>query len=344
MPLTRRRFLHVLSVSVVVGVLGPVLNAADVANTAHLPTAGIRGPIPVVLHTDIGTDIDDTWALAQLLRSPELDLKLVLVDTGDTHYRAKVAAKILEIAGRTDVAIGLGSIGPMTTQEQNQAPWVKNYDLSKYPGQIIEDGVGALISAIKQSPQPITIISVGAVPALALALERAPEIASKARFVGMHGSFDVGYGGGPPSAESNVKIDPAALRVVLAAPWQDVLLTPLDTCGNVSVQGANYHAIWSATNDPLLRAVIEGYCIFAPRVTWMDCDFFATRSTTLFDCVAVYLAYSEALVETETLRCKITDDGFTVRDSAGSPVRVALRWKSRETFENQLADRLLGRP
>ena len=42
-------------------------------------------------------------------------------------------------------------------------------------------------------------------------------------------------------------------------------------------------------NDPLLRAVIESYCVFAPRVSWMECDFFATRSTTLFDCVAVYL-------------------------------------------------------
>ena len=58
---------------------------------------------PVVFDTDIGTDIDDTWALAQLLRSPDLDLKLVLTDTGDTHYRAAVAAKFLEAAGRSDV-------------------------------------------------------------------------------------------------------------------------------------------------------------------------------------------------------------------------------------------------
>ncbi len=57
-----------------------------------------RPPIPVVLDTDIGTDIDDTWALAQVLRSPELDLKLVLTETGDARYRAAIAAKILEAA------------------------------------------------------------------------------------------------------------------------------------------------------------------------------------------------------------------------------------------------------
>jgi inosine-uridine nucleoside N-ribohydrolase len=40
--------------------------------------------IPVILDTDIGGDIDDTWALAMMLRSPELDVKLVVTDTGDT--------------------------------------------------------------------------------------------------------------------------------------------------------------------------------------------------------------------------------------------------------------------
>ena len=39
--------------------------------------------VPVILDTDIGGDIDDTWALAMLLKSPELDLKLVYAL--DTH-------------------------------------------------------------------------------------------------------------------------------------------------------------------------------------------------------------------------------------------------------------------
>ncbi len=173
------------------GVVAPTLAAP--AKPAHR--------IPVIFVTDIGTDIDDTWALAMILRSPELDLKFVFTDSADTRYRAAIAAKC--------------------------------------------------------------------------------------RFVGMFGSFDKGYGDAPAAAEANVKGDPAALRRVLAAPWRDILLTPLDTCDLVSLTGAKYHAIWSATNDPLLRALIENCCIFAPRVSWMRCDFFATRSTTLFDCVAV---------------------------------------------------------
>jgi inosine-uridine nucleoside N-ribohydrolase len=297
----------------------------------------------VVFHTDIGTDIDDTWALAQLLRSPELDLKFVLTDTGDTRHRAVIVAKLLEIAGRTDVAIGIGLPGSTEQQPRNQEPWTKGYDLARYPGHVSDDGVGALIDFVMRAEQPVTIVSVSAVSSLAAALEREPKLAARCRFVGMHGSVDVGYGDKPPAAaEWNVKVDPAALRKVLSAPWQDVLLTPLDTCGSVSLSGADYHAIWSATTDPLLRALIENYCIFAPRVTWMNCDFFATRSTTLFDCVAVYLAGDERLVETEPVHLRVTDDGFTVRDSVGPAARVALRWKDRAAFEHQLAQRLLN--
>src|SRR5471032_934954 len=70
------------------------------------PAAAAR--TPVILVTDIGTDIDDSWALALALRSPELDVKLVLTDPADTVYRADVAAKFLEAAGRADIPIGIG--------------------------------------------------------------------------------------------------------------------------------------------------------------------------------------------------------------------------------------------
>jgi len=309
-----------------------------------LASAALAARIPVVLDTDIGTDIDDSWALAQVLRSPELDLKLVLTDTGDTRYRAAVAAKFLEAAGRTDIPVGVGvNQGPMGEDDRNLAPWVAGYDLAKYPGRVHADGVAALIDLVMHSPEPVTIIAIGAVPNLALALQREPRIAARCRFVGMHGSFDRGYGDSPsPSAEANVKGDPAALRKVLSAPWRDILLTPLDTCGRAELTGANYHGIWSATDDPVLRAVIESYCLFAPRVKWMRCDYFTTRSTTLFDCVAVYLACSELFVETETVKFQVTDDGFTRRSPDGPfTARVALRWKNLPAFEDYLTRRLL---
>ncbi|MFY9923070.1 MAG: nucleoside hydrolase [Opitutaceae bacterium] len=323
-------------------VLGTFL-AVLAAAALHGAPALAAPRTPVILVTDIGTDIDDSWALALLLRSPELDLKLVLTDPADTPYRAKVAAKLLQAAGRGDVPIGLGdNNGPKGDDNKTLTPWISGYDIGKYPGKVYPDGIGALIDVVMSSPRPVTVVAIGPVPSLALAVKRAPAFAAKCRFVGMFGSFDVGYGGGPPSPETNVRVAPDALRTVLSAPWADILLTPLDTCGSVSLTGERYHAIWSSTGDPLLRAVIESYCVFAPRQNWMNCDFFATRSTTLFDCVAVYLAYSEDLVETEAIRFDITDEGYTRRDAGGAyRARVAIRWRNRDGFEAQLAGRLL---
>jgi len=300
---------------------------------------------PVILVTDIGTDIDDSWALALALRSPELDLKLVLTDPADTVYRAAVAAKFLEAAGRSDIPVAIGdNEGPQGDAFKTLEPWVSGYDLARYPGKVYPHGIDALIDVVERSPRPVTIVAIGPIHSLAMALAKAPDIAAKCRFVGMFGSFDVGYGGGVPSAETNVRVNPAGFRAVLSAPWIDILLTPLDTCGLVDLEGQRYHSIWSATDDPMLRAVIESYCIFAPRQNWMKCDFFATRSTTLFDCVAVYLAYSEELVATETIRFDVTDDGFTRRSAAGPyTARVAIRWKDRDAFEALLSSRLLAR-
>lgn len=320
-----------------------LLTLATAITVATATTALTAARIPVVLDTDIGGDIDDTWALAHVLRSPELDLKLVLTDTGDARYRAEVAAKFLEVAGRADVDVGLGrDFGTMGDSDRHQGPWLRGYDLTKYPGRVHEDGVQALIDLVMASTETVTIIAIGPVPTLAAALEREPRIAERCRFVGMHGSFHVGYGGGEPSPEWNVRAYPAELRAVFAAPWKDILITPLDTCDGISVSGERYNAIWSATGDPVLRALIENYCIWAPRVPWMHCDFFATRSSSLFDCVAVWLAYSEELVEIETVKFRITDDGFTIPDEAGPlEARVALRWRDRAAFDEHLATRLM---
>ena len=57
-------------------------------------------PVPVIFDTDIGSDIDDTWALGFLLRCPELDVRLITTDRGRPAYRAKLCCQVLEAGGR----------------------------------------------------------------------------------------------------------------------------------------------------------------------------------------------------------------------------------------------------
>jgi inosine-uridine nucleoside N-ribohydrolase len=308
------------------------------ATAAPLPT---RPPIPVILDTDIGDDIDDTWALVLALKAPELDVKLVVTDFGNTVCRAKIVARLLEIAGRTDIPIGIG------IQENDapgpQADWVKGYELSKYPGRILRDGVQALIDTAMGSSEPVTLVAIGPPPNLRAALEREPRIAGKLRLSGMYGSLRRGYGGKPtPAPEWNVRASPAAARALLAAPWAEAISTPLDTCGLVRLQGARYARVRDS-QDPLLRALIENYRLWCPRLAWCarEKDIVATRSSTLFDTVAVYLAISRDLVRTEDLGVRVTDDGMTLPDPAARALRWATEWRDLDGFEEWLVARLM---
>jgi len=298
--------------------------------------------VPVILDTDIGGDIDDTWALAMLLKSPELDVKLVVSDTANTTYRAKIIAKMLEAAGRIDVPVGVGihlsdDVGP-------QQEWVEDYQLSSYKGMVYKDGVKAMIETIMNSPIPVTLVCIGPVPNIAAALEREPRIARKARFVGMHGCLSKspwGYNGkvGGLVAEYNVRADAKALQKVFEASWS-IAITPLDTCGFVRLKGEKYRAVREC-RDPLVQALMENYRIWLKNRE--DTQQFETQSSILFDTVAVYLAFSEELLEMRELGIRITDDGYTLIDDKARRVNCAVEWRNLSAYEDFLVERLTGK-
>jgi inosine-uridine nucleoside N-ribohydrolase len=304
------------------------------------PAAPAAPPIPAILDTDIGDDIDDTWALVLALRSPELDVRLVVTDFGNTEHRAKIVARILEIAGRTDIPIGIGI--KENDKESPQAEWVKGYDLAKYPGRVLKDGVQALVDTAMAAKEPMTLIAIGPPPNLKAALEREPRIAGKLRLAGMYGSIHRGYDGKPkPEPEWNVKANPAAARAVLSAPWRDAILTPLDTCGRVQLSGERYARV-RGSSDPLLRGLVEAYSAWCRNRDWCAKDpaFVAAKSSTLFDCVAVYLAISRDLVKTATTGVRVTDEGMTVPEPAARPLTWATEWRDLAGFEEWLTARL----
>ncbi|HEX2973190.1 MAG TPA: nucleoside hydrolase [Tepidisphaeraceae bacterium] len=290
--------------------------------------------IPVILDTDIGDDIDDTWALALLLRSPEVDLKLVVSDNFKAPYRTKLLAKLLERANRTDVAVGMG-LGQDDKNGGGQSKWVGNYDLKSYPGKVHQDGIQAMIDLIMSSPKPMTLIAIGPVQNLAEMLRREPEVAKRVRFVGMHGSVRLGYDGNPkPAPEFNVKVDPKACQAAFTADW-DMTITPLDTCGLIRLKGDKYQKLRDS-KDPLAMTVLENY-----RVWCGDNPQNANAaSSILFDTVAAYLSFSNDLLTMEKLNIRVTDDGMTVIDPKGKSVNVATSWKDLPAFEDLLVKRL----
>jgi CubicO group peptidase (beta-lactamase class C family)/inosine-uridine nucleoside N-ribohydrolase len=292
---------------------------------------------PVILDTDIGDDIDDTWALVMLLKSPELDLKLVTTTCGKAEYRARLIAKLLTVAGRTDVAVGLGEGG--RDGSGGQEAWIADFKLKDYPGVVHQDGAGAIIELIDRSPQPVTIISIGPSHTLAAVLKRRPDVAGKASYVGMQGSVFKGYDGGAVDAEYNVKANAAAARAVLSAPWKQITITPLDTCGTVTLTGARFKKLLDS-DDRMVKTLLENYRVWAKKKQVGELN----SSSVLFDTVAVYLAYHDRpLVKFQTLPITVTVDGFTKVDPRGTKMQVAASWVDRDAYDDLLV-KILTRP
>ena len=190
---------------------------ARTSTSAAEPAAdsAARPKIPVILDTDIGDDIDDTWALALLLKCPK--------STSSWSCRTEATRS----TGRRSSPSCSRSPGARTCRwawglargtRRRASPWVEDYDLARYPGKVHQDGVGALIDTIMNAPQPVTLICIGPVPNI-----RGPGTSAgnrqAGRFVGMHGSVRKGYDGGPePHPEWNVVADAKAAQACSPPP------------------------------------------------------------------------------------------------------------------------------
>src|ERR1700739_2902039 len=66
-------------------------------------------PQLVIIDTDIGDDVDDAFAVALALQSPELKILGITTTWGNTPLRAKLVARFLQETGRTDIPIAVGT-------------------------------------------------------------------------------------------------------------------------------------------------------------------------------------------------------------------------------------------
>ena len=343
-----------------------VLLVLSVSGCSVISPTKTNRKIPVILDSDIGGDIDDTWALGFLVKSPEFDIKLAVGDHGLPQYRAKLFCKTLERFGRSDIPVGIG-INTGVESARSQEEWIGDYDLSSYPGKIYEDGVQTMIDMIMNSKETITVIAVGPLPNIAEALRREPRIAQKAKIVGMYGSVRKGYRGSDKiGVEWNVKQDIKSCQKVFSSDL-DMTITPVDTCSLVQLKGDKYQKIFNS-DDPVAKTIIEQYRIWSNK--WDVPNFesqssilydtvaktiieqyhvwsskwnvpnFESQSSILYDTVAIYLAMDQKFTKIETLGIRVDDEGYTRIDPTANKIKVATDWNDMDAFEDLLVSRL----
>jgi len=303
------------------------------ARGQQLPAASqhVGTPDLVILDTDIGDDIDDAFALALVLRSPELKLVGITTAYGDTELRARLVDRYLAAVGRGDIPVAAG----VPTSHDNvftQAAYAHLAREGKHP-----DGVQFLLDQIRAHPGQIALIAIGPLFNVQAAIERDPATFRKLkRVVLMGGSIYRGYDdmktgarNAAPDAEWNINRDPAGARALLAV-GVPVFMMPLDST-QIHLETAPREAIFSH-GSPLTDQLTLLYH------QWMAGSDWHPTSPTLFDPVAVAYAIRPELCPATPMRIEVDDKGFT-RPADGAPnARVCL-----QSDEKGFLEFLLGR-
>jgi purine nucleosidase len=173
--------------------------------------ASAQARIPIILDTDIGDSIDDALALAFALHSPELDVRAVTTVIDDVESKTRLASKMLGVYNRRDIALAMGAPEPLLDASMPASS--KEFEVltrnDTIPDAARRRASDVIIDTLLQSRGKITIVAIGPMTNIALALKTDPRIKNNIeRIVTMSGAY-IGS-----ELEYNVKRDRVAAEIV----------------------------------------------------------------------------------------------------------------------------------
>ncbi len=286
-----------------------ILTASPVCSVQSSPTPAVPEkaiPEKVIIDTDIGDDIDDAFAVALALRSPELQILGITTTFGDTETRAKLLDRFLAEAGRPEIPVAAGvPTPPKGTFTQRR--YAENNRLAKpaHP-----DAVTFLLDQIRRNPGQVTLIAIGPLMNVGAAIDKDPATFRKLkRVVIMGGSIKRGYGDlgfgppQPPQPEWNILNDIPSAQKLFAA-GVPLFVMPLDAT-QLKLDEVKRAFLFSQ-GTPLTDALTLLYH------QW------GQETPTLFDPMTITFLVNPNLCPVQPMHIRVDEKGFT-RPDAGAP-------------------------
>jgi inosine-uridine nucleoside N-ribohydrolase len=268
-------------------------------------------PKRVIIDTDPGTD--DAMAIILALNSPELKVEALTVVPGNVDGRQGLenALKIVSLAARCDVTVAGGAQHPLNQKLITAQFWHgKNglADVELPPSKCKADprfGPDLIIEMIHKFPHEITLIPVGPLTNIALAVSKDPSIAGLVKdIVIMGGSITGGNVNG--AAEANIYNDPEAAQIVFNAGWM-VTMVGSDV-GERTLITRKYLALLQSSHGPQSD--------FIAKIA----DFYLTRSeksgysgAAMYDPLAVGIALDPTLGTLKEMHVDVETKGESTR-------------------------------
>ena len=285
-------------------------------------------PRKVILDADPG--IDDAMAILFALRSPALDVVAITTVFGnaDIEVATANALRLVELAGR-EVPVARGAAHPLVLPKAPPPDFVHGADglgnvgAPSPTGRAIEASAAELIVAtVRRHPGEVTLVAVGRLTNLALALALEPRLPELVKEVVLMGGSAHAGGNVTPVAEANVWGDPHSADIVFAAPWK-VTMVGLDVTTRMRLQ-----------DDRLLRmaAKDERVGAFVYRISRFYKQFHDSTGVTggfyVHDPSAVAYAIDPSLFSTEKAQVRVVTEGIAVGQTIVASGSRAERWQA----------------
>jgi inosine-uridine nucleoside N-ribohydrolase len=266
----------------------------------------VSSPEKIIVDTDIGDDIDDAFALALALRSPELQIIGVTTTFGDTETRARLVDRFLGEVGREDIPVAAGVATPVkSTFTQRRYAEGGHFAKSSH-----RDAADFILEQIRRYPGQITLVAIGPLMNVGAVIEKDAATFRKLKgVVLMGGSIKRGYGDlgyGPPKGpqpEWNILNDIPSAQKLFAA-GVPLFVMPLDAT-QLKMDEVKRAFLFSR-GTPITDALTLLYH------EW------GQETPTLFDPMTIAFLVNPGLCPVQPMRIRVDEKGFTRPEESGA--------------------------
>jgi inosine-uridine nucleoside N-ribohydrolase len=205
--------------------------------------------VPLVLDVDTGTD--DALALAYAVASPEIELVAITTVAGNVDVEKTTAntLSVLDWLGAGDVPVHRGASRPLVRPHRDAIYFHDEGGLggARLPTSTRsigpDRGPAALIRLARQRPGELTLVALGPLTNLAIALNVEPRLPELLKSVVVMGGAYTVPGNTTPAAEFNILVDPEAANQVFAASFPTLTAVGLDVTEQVALTRDDWNAV-----------------------------------------------------------------------------------------------------
>ena len=284
------------------------------------PTKPASTPEKFIIDTDIGDDVDDAFALALAVKSPELEILGITTAFGDTEIRAKIVDRFLGEVGRTDIPVLAGK----ATATKNTLTQRRYAEGGHFARPSHADAVDFLLEQIHRHPGEITLVAIGPLMNLGAAIDKDPATMRKLkRVILMGGCIHRGYGDLGYTAPVGVMAEWNILNDIPSAQKLFSLGVPLFVMPLDSTQ---------LKMDEVKRAFLFSQGTAMTDALTILYHEWGQETPTLFDPMTLAFLLKPELCPTQPMRIRVDEKGFTRVEEGAANAQVCLDSNSEDFF------------